>query len=158
MSTSAQVRTAWNTGVLQHASMQAITNKIHLFEVIDDSEKSLELCRYNQEINFAQCLIARGQNYAESSQPAGTSVQYNYQVEITYIREANPSGSNWTATVDFFDTLQALVVTQLGVTWSSTVDYHRPQDGTPAIESVTFDNVLCWRGTYRFAATKYTSL
>ena len=158
MSTSAQVRTAWNTYVLQHATLQAFTNKIHLFEVIEDSEAALELTRYDTEINFAQCLIARGQAYAESSQPAGTSVQYNYQVEVTYIREADPAGNNWLAVIDFFDTLQDLVRTQLGVTWVGTVDFFRPQDGTVAIEAIDYDNTKAWRGTFRFVAAKYTSL
>lgn len=158
MSTSAQVRTAWSTYVLQHASAQAFTTQMHLFEINDQSEHALELIRYNTEINFVQCLIARAQRSGETSRPAGTSVQYDYTVEVRYTREAEPSGANWTAVIDFFDTLQSLVLTQLGNSWQNTVDMYAPQEGVPSIEEIVFDNTKAWQGRYTWAATKYTSL
>lgn len=158
MSTAAQVEAAWKTNVFDSATIQSITSNAFPYELSDESEFEAAKRFEDTEINFFQYLVARGQEHAASVALAGNSVLYRYRVQITYIREADTSGENWTAVRDAFDTLWGVYATGLGSTWASTVDGAAPQSGQPQIERATLDNRPIWRGTYEFTGFKYSTI
>lgn len=158
MSTSAQVQAAWKTGVFDNATIQAITENAFGYEISDESEFESARLFEDTEINFFQYLIGRGQRHAASIAYAGQTVIYDYVVEITYILEADPQGANWTIVRDAFDTLWSVYASNLGSTWSSTVDGSAPQAGTPQITRATLDNRPIWRGVYQFTGYKYSTI
>ncbi len=158
MSTSAEVQAAWKTNLFNNATIQAISSNAYPYELTDESEFEASRFFEGTEINFFQYLIGRAQVHAASMATAGNVVLYQYLVEISYIREAEPSGANWTAVRDAFDTLWGVYVTGLGNTWASTVDGSAPQAGPPRITRETLDGRAVWRGTYQFTGFKQATI
>jgi hypothetical protein len=155
MSTSAQVSTAWGSAIFAHASITAFSTQIYNFDIADDKSEAQEvLFRNSQAISFIQYLTVRGEKFGETSETLGRVATYDYQVQISAYRTADINGVNWAAVRDLFDTLFPLVISELGTTWSSTVDYWRPQDGAARIEQILIDDTPVWRGTKSFFATK----
>lgn len=61
--------------------------------------------------------------------------------------------STYNAVVDRLETVDGLVRTGLGKTWSSTVDFYR--GGRPApVTTLTIDGAACWRGGWLYTAEK----
>lgn len=152
MSTAAQVRAAWETAILEHATIQAITPRYFLFEVTQNSEAETDRLFFGKELNYIQCIVTRSNEFQALGE-----LQYTYTVDITYTRRFDVDGDNYLAVVDFFDTLFSLVRTELGDSWDSTVDYWRPQEGPAEITQIEFENEPAWRGAYRFTAFKKIS-
>lgn len=153
MSTSAQVAAAWNTAVLQHATFTAICPNAVLFDVMEDSEKGTEGLYSAAEVNFMQCLVSRAQTL-EVTQRA----EYVFTVDLQYFRSKDEAGANWKAVRDIFETLDALVRSELGSTWSSTVDYWIPSADKPIINEIFFNDEPIWLGSYRYQGLQSVSL
>ncbi len=157
MSTAAQVEAVWKTNIFDSTTIQAITDKAYSYEVTETSESEVARLFEGTEVNFFQYLVGRGQRFGTSAGSAGPIVIYDYAVEISYFREAEPSGANWTAVRDTFDTIFSLVVSSLGNTWSQTVDGFNPQQGTARISTDLIDNRPVWRGVFTYNAFKQVS-
>lgn len=158
MSTSAQVEAAWKTNIFDNATIQAITDKAYPYEITETSESEVAKLFEETEINFFQYLVGRGQKYAASAGLAGPVILYDYTIEVTYIRESEPSGANWTAVRDAFDTIFQLVVSNLGSDWAETVDGSSPQVGTARITSDVIDERPVWRGVFIYSGFKQVSI
>lgn len=158
MSTAQQVENAWVDKVLTHRDITSYTDKIYTYDVTEGSELEISNLYSDGEINFIQCLVGRGQKYAGSQSVSGRVITYNYLVEVTYFRQADPQGNNWKEVRNFFDDLFSTVLNELGITWDATVDYFNPQLETPEITQERFDNSDTWRGFYRFFGTKTVSI
>lgn len=154
MSTSAQIETAWTAAIWNHATIQTITDKIHKFEVTQDTEFEVSKLYQNQKVNFFEVLTGRAQDYNETAGTIGETVRYRYEVIINYYREIDTSGAAWTAVRDAMETLFNLVRTELGDSWSNTVETWRPDANISSIVSDTVSNKKVWKGTYRFFAQK----
>jgi hypothetical protein len=161
LSTAAQVETAWTTAILDHATIQAITTNSFTYEVTDGSQAEIDLLAYAQRINYIELLVSR----AIGPQELGGAAQAEckFEVEIRYTRQKliegdTLNGASYAAVSDFFDTVIGLVYSQLGVSWSSTVDFYTHQDGPPKVSEVPVGGVPCWRGSYTFTGTQFTSL
>lgn len=158
MSTAAQVEAAWKTNIFDNATIQTITDKAYPYEITETSESEVARLFEDTEINFFQYLVGRGQRYGASAGSAGQIVLYDYTIEISYFRESEPSGANWTAVRDAFDTIFSLHLTTLGSTWSGTVDGSSPQEGTARISKDSIDERPVWRGVYIYSAFKQVSI
>ena len=151
MSTSAEVSAAWASQIAAHTSVTAFSSKIYNFDAIDDrSETALSRFKDSQQISFIQYLTVRSCRFRETADRAGGAADYTFEVQVSAFREADLSGSNWAAVRDFFDTLLPLVNSQLGNTWSGTVDYWTPDSGAPALNQILIDNTPTWRGTFSY--------
>lgn len=158
MTTSDSIESAWNTYIWQNSTIQAITTKIHTFPVTELSEKEISAAYYGTRINFIEALTARTQRYQASAQLLGKSVQYDFIVLINYYKETDTTGANYGEVRDAFETIFTKVVSELGTRWNSTVDYWRPQDTPAEITQTRLDDALVWRGTFRYLATKSTTI
>jgi hypothetical protein len=149
MTTAALVRAAWNTAVWSNISAQNITPNIYNYDITLDSTKEISKLRYNQEINFITYITTRAQTIRMMSQ-----VEQRVIVEIRYYLEADIEGLNFNEAVTAFETIDGLVINQLGTSWSSTVDYYEIQEGPPAISRISIENLPVWLGVYRYTGFK----
>lgn len=155
MSTSAQVSAAWAAAIFAHPSVTAFSTQIYNFDIADDKSEAQEvLFRSSQAISFIQYLTVRGEKFGETAETLGRVATYDFQVQVSAYRVADINGANWAAVRNLFDTIFPLVISELGSTWSSTVDFWRPQDGAARIEQILIDDTPVWRGTKSFFATK----
>jgi hypothetical protein len=161
VSTPADIRTAWNTKVWQHATIQAITTKIYAFEISDDSETEAALLSFAQRIRFIEYVCSR--SIASQEMGGSSRGNCNFPVEVRYtlekVKPGDPfDGAGFNAVIDFFTTLIALVQSELAPSWNSTVDYFEFQDGAPEVTTQEVAGIECWRGVYRFNGVQNTSL
>lgn len=149
MTTSAQIRSAWETAIWEHATVIAMTDRIYDYDLTFLSTKETARLRYEQEINFFQCLVSRGQELRISSQ-----IRQLFTVSIIYARESNVDGSNYHAVIDNMETVDGLIQSQLGTTWSGTVDYYQLQNGPPTIQERLIDSKPVWVSEYKYLGFK----
>lgn len=153
MSTSAQVQTAWNNAIWTDAAILEITDKVYGFDITTVSEKETGRLNFNSEVNYFQYLIKR------SAEIQGTQqLLYTFTVDVSYTRFHDVDGDNWIAVRDAFETLIDLVRSDLGVSWTQTVDFWRPQEGPVEISQIDFEGEPAWRGTYRFTGYQTISI
>ena len=160
MSTAAQVRAAWLDNIWTHATVQAYTTKIYDYDITSRSQKEAAKFRHNTSINFLTYITTRGHEMKELGSIGATSalVHFNFQVEIRYYLEADSDGEGFNAVIDRLGTIDGLVVSQLGKTWDSTVDFYRPQQEPPTINLIELDGRPVWLGVYRYFALKRATL
>lgn len=157
MTLSSVIEDAWDDAVWTNSEILVITDKIFKYEITQDSEKETEVY-FEEEINFFEVLTGRGQKYLETSTTIGRTIQYNYEVQVNYYREADTIGENYLAVRGVFETLIGVVIEELDDTWGSTVDYWRPQEDPIEITQVLIDNKKTWKGVQSYFATLTTEL
>lgn len=153
MSTAAQVRTAWDTNVFQHSSIQAITTKIYDREMRKDegsSKSQYNLLRFGQEINFIEYVVTRFPNGGEVG-----ARRYQYQVEVSYYRELEKDSTNHNAVIDAFESIDTRVIDGLGFTWGATVDFASQDFESPSIEQITIEGKQVLKVSRVYEAEKY---
>jgi len=153
MSTSAEVEAQWLDKVFKYDSIKTISPKAYPFEVTEESEKEVSRLYHAGEINFWMYLIARSHEFQVTNR-----LTYNFTVELSYYREMDPEGENWTAVRDNLETLFGVVRSSLGNTWQSTVDFWRPQAGIPNISLVKLGGKQVWRGVYIYTGFQEISI
>jgi hypothetical protein len=159
MSTSAQVETAWLNAIWTDTDITDITNRIHQYQVTTESEAEIALLYdSNNKLNFLEALTGRAHKYLQSASYIGSTIQYNYVVEVNYYHEIDTTGLAFLAVRNAFETLFSKVVSELGDNWTNTVDLWRPQEEITTIVETLVNNKKCWKGTYRFFAEKLTEL
>lgn len=159
MSTAAQVRAAWLDNIWNHATVQAYTTKIYDYDITARSQKEAAKFYHNTSINFFSYITTRGHEVKEMGGSSLSAIaHFNYQVEIRAYLQADTDGSNFSAVIDRLGTIDGLVVTQLGKTWDSTVDFYRPQQEPPTLNLIELDGRPVWLGVYRYFAQRRTTL
>jgi hypothetical protein len=152
MTTSAQVRTAWQTHVWDSATVSALTDKVYLYDVSQDSQFDAAKLYYDAAVNFFLCLVQRRQELGMSGQ-----VDQTFEVRVTYhLQQTDQPESTYNALLDRLEAVDDLVRTALGGRWQGTVDYW--QGGTPdRVTRVEVDGRQCWRGGYTYLGFKATT-
>lgn len=149
MTTSAQVRAAWDSRIWQHATAQAITDRIFDFDLNLASTKEVARLRKDQEFNFFLYLVSR----AERIRPMGQTEQ-TFNVDVSYYLEVDTEGDNFSAVVDTIETISGLVASQLTTSWNNTVDFYSLQSGPIEVTRETISGVPVWAAKYRFIGFK----
>lgn len=154
MSSSSDVRSAWQTKVWDNSSVLEMTEKIYLYDVTVDSSFNVANLYYAPpsqmpKINFFLCNINRRQQ----PQIMG-NILYTFQVSVQYyLQQEDVSSNTYNTLIDRLETVDDLVRTSLTGTWNSTVDYY--EGGTPQpVTVVTIDDKKCWRGEIIYLGTK----
>lgn len=127
MSTSSVVRAAWKTAIFDSATIQAITDKCHDYDILANIASMPEDSRmyYGGKINFFTYLTTRK---AENGSLRGTNTiasRFSFRVKTSYYieKDISESDQNYNSAIDNLELLDNLVRSALGKTWSSTVDY-----------------------------------
>jgi len=154
MSSSADVRTAWQEKVWADKAVGAMTSKTFMYDVSVDSAFNMAELYYAAPnkyptINFFLCLVRRRHEPLIMG-----NTRYTFQVTVQYYLQQEESSSNtYNTLVDRLETVDNLVRSNLGGSWDGTVDFYNgatPQD----ISVVTIDNKACWRGGFVYTGTK----
>lgn len=159
MTTSAQVRTAWNTRVWTNATVTAITDKIYSFDIADSGALTggqAELLRYQAQVNFFAYTVTRGRTSPQlTAGGASGGLRYTFDVSVAYYlqKDQGQSDTNYNAVVDRLETIDGLVVSQLGKRWDSTVDFYE-QTGAQEPQLIQLDEKEVWRGVITYRAVK----
>ena len=151
MSQLADVRSAWDSAILEHATLTALTDKIYNYDVNPESTKEFSLLRYDQKINFFRFLISR----ATKNLMMGQTLRI-FEVRCIYSKQLTVDGSGYTDVTDALEVVQDLVETSLGPTWGDTVDYYRNQDTPPKMIQSRIENIPVWTGEYLFTGYQLT--
>ena len=154
MSSSADVRTAWQDNIWTDKAIAPMTSKVFLYDVSVDSAFNMAELYYGAPgkyptINFFLCLVRR-----QHEPLIMGNTRYTFQVTVQYYLQQEESSSNtYNTLVDRLETVDNLVRSNLGGSWGNTVDFYN--GGTPQdISVVTIDNKACWRGGFTYLGTK----
>jgi len=154
---SATIRTAWNTGVFQHATITAITTKIYQYDVTAAvrSKPEAELFYYNQKVNFFKQTVVRQARNNSLRGNNSLATRYEYDIEVSYYLERDfaATAANYNLAIDRIETMDDLVRTQLGKTWSSTVS-HWEVSGILSPQLIQLDGRDVWQAGYSYTATE----
>jgi hypothetical protein len=154
MTSSLEVRTAWEEKIWSNTSVKAMTTRAFLHDVSVDSSFNMAQLYYAPSgkmptINFFLCLIKR----SHEPQIMGNT-RYTFEVRVEYYLQQEESSSNtYNTLVDRLETVDDLVRTQLTGSWNDTVDFYN--GGTPQDISVAIiDNKSCWKGGFVYLGIK----
>ncbi len=154
MTTSAQIRSAWNTAIWTHATVTALTTQIFAFDAVQQPVAQVEINNfyYQQKINFFTYLTMRT---TKQQDIAGTALATKtiHTVQVFYYLEKDLTNSayNYTNCIDRLETVDGLVRSQLGKTWTSTVNYWEMLDALSPVV-VELDGKKVWRASYTYTA------
>jgi hypothetical protein len=129
----------------------AITPMIYQYDISVQSELDVSLLCYEGEVNFILAKTLRRSFPILSQQ-----TRYTFQVEVSYyLQQADIAQNTYRTVRDRLETLDDLVRTAMGKTWSGTVDFW--QGGVPtAINEIEVNERTCWTGAITYTAFKTT--
>lgn len=158
MTLSSTIEDAWKDAIWTDTTITDYTDKIHKFRTTQDSEFEAARYYYKSEINFIEAITTRAVALEQTAKVLGGVASYEFNIEINYYKQIDPDGTTYNDVRDFFETLLSLMITNLGHTWTNTVDFWRPQTQKLDIIESLIDSRRCWRGVYNFTGTKTDSL
>lgn len=149
MSTTSQVRAAWEAAVFNSATVQGWGTRCHFYEPDDGGGESESAKRYaNGRIDYLVVLVRR------STLPLGTSGLFRYRFDLEAqltLQQTEQDGETFTAVADRLDALADLVASALGDGWGGTVHWCEPR-GADGPAPAAVDGQRCWRGLLRYQA------
>lgn len=145
--TSSTIRSAWNTAVWSHATIQAMTTSIYNYDITQQSSKETDKFFFSQEINFFTYITTRRQVPTGGGLGANKQRMYEHDVLVRYYRQYDTTGSNFNAVIDNLESLENIVRTQLGTKWSDNVTFYRLMESGNQPELVELINQPVWLGT-----------
>jgi len=144
---SETIREAWRTAIWDHADIQDITEVLIEHDISEDSFHELARLRSTttRDVNFFAFRVSRGIQYMINNK-----ISLLFSINISYVRRADPDGLNYNLALDAIETLQELVVSELGTTWSSTVGGSMPQNEPPSIAVTTIGEERVFKADYNY--------
>ena len=114
---SRQIKDEWTRAVFQNPLIQAISPIVLYHDITEDAHLETSSIRYNQETNFWMFSCSRAP-YAMS---IGYAYRVNYSARVVYTKKADPRGNAWFECIDAIETLQEVIITELGSQWGGLV-------------------------------------
>lgn len=129
---STQIRDEWKRAVFEDPKIQAISPIVLYHDITEDSHLETSSIRWRQQIDFWMFSCARSP-YAVG---VGGGYRVGYEVRIAYTKKADPRGIAWFECIDAIETLQEVIINELGSQWGGLVGGSTlPQE--PSFPSVT---------------------
>lgn len=149
MTTSKQVRDAWQTLILDSPTVQALTPNVFIYDVSVESQRAAAALIHDTKVNFLTCVVRRATEVLVMGQ-----ARYTFQVRVAYyLQQTDVQASVYNLVLDRLETLDGLVLSALGPTWGGTVDAY--QGGSPDdVAAAAVDDRQCWRGAMTYTAVK----
>lgn len=158
MSTSSAIRTAWQTKIFDHATVIDYTTQTFLYDVDQNIKAGVEVgdLYYLQQINFFKCLVFRSRITPVVGGGTSNVTRFVFDVELSYYleKDLSDSGINYNNVIDRLEAVDSLVISQLGKTWDSTVDFAE-MINAQGPQIITLDEKDVWRGTYTYRAFRH---
>lgn len=114
---SIDIRDEWKRAVFESPKIQAISPVVLYHDITEDSHLETSSIRHNQQINFWAFTCSR----APYAMTLGYAFRVNYNVRIVYTKRADPRGKAWFECIDAIETLQEVIITELGSQWGGLV-------------------------------------
>ena len=149
MTTIAQIKSAWSAAIWTNATITAMTDKIYAYDITTDSTKEFAKLRYQQQINAFTYEVF----LAEQMRIMG-QIKQQFDVKVTYYLQADVAGANHALVLSRFETLNGLVRSSLGSSWTSTVDYHQFQEAPVELSQTVLEGFPVWKGIYIYTGFK----
>lgn len=149
MTTAAAVREAWREAVWSNDAVLELTPRIHLHDVLTESEFDFEKLCHDGVVNFFLCKVQR-----RSEPLIGRRTQYTFQVRVEYyLQQTDVAESTYNAVEDRLGGVDELVISELTGDWSETVDFYTGSSPL-AIKPTTVGGRQCWQGGLVYTAFK----
>ena len=147
------IRTAWDTYVWQHATVQSYTTKIYQYDVVNITQRNLADLLFNGEINFITAI-----NVREPVEQQVNKILFGHEVLVSYYMEAKPGlnrGDNYQAVIDRLTAIEDIARngTDFGSDWNNTVDFWQVAEVRPPT-AVQIAEKPVWLGSYLYVGTK----
>lgn len=149
MSTCELVREAWNSNVWRNDIIQALTSKIVDHELRFDSSNQSAAIRHGLEVNYFQYLVTWTQQILVMGQ-----IRRNFEVLVRRVIKAEVNGDSYKRAITDLETVAGLVVSELGGSWSGTVDFYNQQNIPAQVRADTINGEPVWVAEMRFSAFK----
>lgn len=143
---SESVRAAWRTAIWEHADILALTDKIIEHDISEESHHELASLRFEQKINFFAFRVRRSVENL-----MGEKNRLLFLVDISYTRWADPDGANYNEVLNGIETVQDLVISELGSNWGGVVGGSEPQTGPPSIVVSTIGEDRVFRADFNYS-------
>lgn len=143
---SESVRQAWRTAIWEHADILALTDKIIEHDISEESHHELASLRFEQKINFFAFRVRRSVENL-----MGEKNRLLFLVDISYTRWADPDGANYNEVLNGIETVQDLVISELGSNWGGVVGGSEPQAGPPSIVVSTIGEDRVFRADFNYS-------
>ncbi len=157
MTTSSDIRAIWKSEIFDSATIQAITTKCYAYDAIAAVVSTSEDASlyFQQQINFFTYLCSRRSETGSIRGTNTTASRFSHNVQVTYYLEKDigEEDQNYNLTIDRMETLDSMVISELGKTWGSTVDYYEQIDLIePSL--INLDDREVWRVGYTYRGYK----
>ena len=157
MTSSASIRAAWKTGIFNNAAILAITPKAYAFDIIANIASISEdsLLYHEQQINFFTYIASRKSETGSIRGSNTAASRFSHTIEITYNlkKDIGEADFNYNALIDRLEIVDDLVLSELGKTWSSTVDYYELTEFSPPTLKTLEDREF-WSAGYTYTGFK----
>lgn len=146
---SSDIDAAWTAAIWQHATVTAFGANIFNSPVPTAGQSDSAVLRANGFVNYFTCICRR------ASRPLiMQGKRFDYRLVVTYSLQQENQTTNVSNTVrDRLETVDELVLTALGPTWSDAIDVYDGSNMSDVVEKV-IDGVRCWQASYTYNAIK----
>jgi hypothetical protein len=143
---SETIRAKWRTKIWQHADILAVTTSILEQEITEVTHKEISRLRFATKINFFSFRVRRGIETLMAGK-----YRLRFFVDISYTKWADPDGANYNDVIDGIETVQDLVMSELGGTWDGLIASSEPQDGAPEVSVVTIGDEAAFKADFSYS-------
>lgn len=144
---SETIREVWRSHVWANPVITDYTEVIVEHDLSEEFHQEVAKIRHNQQINFFAFRVRR------SFLPLlHEKIRLLFFINVSYTRWADPQGRNYNIVLDGIETMQELVVTELGSTWGGVVHAWSPQEGPPVIQVGRIADDVIYRADFNFEA------
>jgi tRNA U34 5-carboxymethylaminomethyl modifying GTPase MnmE/TrmE len=154
MTTSAEIRTVWDTYVFNNSDILAITDKSYPYELTQESEKEVSSAYTEADINFFEYVVSLEETIENQIGGNSNNREQRFLVEVRYTKYAGTDGAAFNDVIDTLEALIDVVREDLGSTWQNTVDFVDSPIGGEPPQLQKFNETDCYRAVVRFSAIK----
>lgn len=144
---SSAILAEWKAKIWESSTIKSITESIVYHDITEDTHKELSSIRHNQEINFFFFRVRRSM-----TPQMGGKYRVFFFADVVYTKYADPDGDTYVEVIDALETVQELVITDLGEQWGGLVGTSYPQEGPPVINPITIGDERAFKGEFSFEA------
>lgn len=115
MGVGADVRGAFFDGVFADSAIKAVTERFFDFDPTILSQSEAGRLRWQQEINYVFLKVTT------RTEDRVMQRDIRVQVDVQYVRRADPRGNNYTKVLDFMELLDSKIEDTMGFNWDGSV-------------------------------------
>jgi hypothetical protein len=153
----AAIRAILKSAIFDSATIAAITSKAYSFDILANIGSVSEdaLLYHEQQINFFTYLVTRKSETGSIRGNNTAASRFSYEVQIAYHlkKDVGEADFNFNTLIDRLETLDDMILSVLGKTWSSNFDYYELTEfSAPTLK--TLEEREFWSASYTYIGYK----